>query len=104
MDNKKELFYFVLAILFLLFFALFIINTILFILGLGIIVNTSSYTLFIYTLFPKMISMKLVITFFSCCVSKELKLANFALSLPSIIVALFLKLSMNIEKKKGYVA
>jgi hypothetical protein len=48
--------------------------------------------------------MKLVITFFSCCVSKELKLAKFALSLPSIMVALFLKLSMIIEKKKGYVA
>jgi hypothetical protein len=47
-----------------------------------------------------MISMKLVITFFSCCVSKELKLAKFALSLPSIMVALFLKLSMIIEKKR----
>lgn len=52
MKNKKKLFIFGLAML----FVIFTINMLLFLLGLGITVDTSSLTLFLYTFFPKVIS------------------------------------------------
>ena len=48
MENKEFLFIFWLAML----FVIFTVNMLLIILGLGITVDTSSFTLFLYTFFP----------------------------------------------------
>jgi hypothetical protein len=84
--NKKELFIIGLTM----FLAISIINMLLFILGFGIIVDTSSLTLFLYTFFPKVINIRFILIFIICSITKEFKLDNLSLSLYSVIFMMLL--------------
>ena len=81
---------------------IFIINILLVLLGLGITVDITSPTLFLYTLFPKVICIKLVLTFIFCNITKEFKLNNMSLSLSSVIL-MFLLGSVNYYYLTPYV-
>ena len=82
-------------------FVIFTVNMLLIILGLGITVDTSSFTLFLYTFFPvcfffyikketKVISIKLILILIFCSITKEFKLDNVSLSLSSVIFMVLL--------------
>jgi len=86
MKNKEQLFIIALTM----FLAIFILNVLLFILGLGIIVDTSSLTLFLYTFFPKVINIRLILIFIICSITKEFKLDNVSLSLSNLILMMVL--------------
>jgi hypothetical protein len=86
MENKKELLILGLARLFL----IFTVNMLLSIVGLGITVDTSSFTLFLYTFFPKVISIIFIINLILCYLTKEFKLDNVSLSLSSVIFMVLL--------------
>ena len=73
MQNKEFIFISALVML----FVIAIVNILLIILGLGITVDTSSVTLFLYTFFPKLINIRLVLIFIICSITKEIKLDNF---------------------------
>lgn len=88
--NKKFLFILVLAIL----LFIFTMNTLLLLLGIRIVVDTSSLTLFTYTFFPKIISIKLFLTLIFCSVTKEIRLDNLSLNLSGVIF-MFLLGSLN---------
>lgn len=62
----------------------------LFLLGLGITVDTSCLTLFLYTFFPKVISLKLILILIFCSINKEFKFDNVCLSLSSVIFMVLL--------------
>ena len=85
-ENKKKLFIIGLTML----LAISALNMLLFILGLGITVDTSSVTLFLYTFFPKIIHIRLVLIFIICSITKEFKLDNLSLSLSSVIFMILL--------------
>lgn len=85
-ENKKKLFIIGLTML----LAISALNMLLFILGLGITVDTSSLTLFLYTFFPKLINIRLILIFITCSITKEFKLDNVSLSLSSLIFMMLL--------------
>lgn len=85
-ENKKKLFIIGLTML----LAISALNMLLFILGLGITVDTSSVTLFLYTFFPKLINIRLILIFITCSITKEFKLDNVSLSLSSLIFMMLL--------------
>jgi hypothetical protein len=85
-ENKKKIFILGLTML----LAISAINILLFILGLGITVDTSSVTLFLYTFFPKLINIRLILIFITCSITKELKLDNVSLNLSSLIFMMVL--------------
>lgn len=85
-ENKKKLFILGLTIL----LAISALYMLLFILGLGITVDTSSVTLFLYTFFPKLINIRLILIFITCSITKEFKLDNVSLSLSSLIFMMVL--------------
>jgi hypothetical protein len=82
LKNKKKLFLFAFDML----FVLFTVDILLFLLGLGINVDTSSLTVFLYTFFPKLISVKIFLTLIFCSITKEFKIENVSLSLSSVIL------------------
>ena len=84
--NKDIFFIFGLAMV----FVIFTVNILLFLVGLGILVETGSITLFIYTFFSKVISIKLILLFIFCSITKEFKLHNVSLSLSSVIFMILL--------------
>lgn len=86
MKNKELIFISALAM----FCVIFIVNILLTILGLGITVDTSSLTVFLYTFFPKLINIRLVLIFIICSITKEIKLDNLSLSLSSVIFMILL--------------
>lgn len=49
----------------------------LFLLGLGITEDISTPTLFLYTFFPKVISIKLVLRLIICSITKEFKIDSY---------------------------
>ena len=85
-ENKNKLFILGLTML----VAISVLNMLLFILGLGITVDTSSLTLFLYTFFPKLINIRLILIFITCSITKEFKLDNVSLSLSSLIFMMLL--------------
>jgi hypothetical protein len=85
-ENKKKLFIIGLTML----LAISALNMLLFILGLGITVDTSSVTLFLYTFFPKVINIRFILIFITCSITKEFKLYNVSLSLSSLIFMMVL--------------
>ena len=85
-ENKKKLFIIGLTML----LAISALNMLLFILGLGITVDTSSVTLFLYTFFPKIITIRWILMIIICSITKELRLDNVSLSLSSLIFMMVL--------------
>jgi len=69
---------------------IFTINILYFPLGLGITVDTSSLTIFLYTFFPKVISIKLSLITIFCYITKELKIDTLSLTLSSVIFMVLL--------------
>lgn len=59
-------------------------------LGLGIVIDTSSFTLFVYSLFAKIVSIRLMLSLIFCCITKNLKLDNLSLSLSSVLLMFFM--------------
>lgn len=85
-ENKYKLFIIGLTML----LAISALNMLLFIVGLGITVDTSSVTLFVYTFFPKLMNIRIILIFITCSITKELRLDNVSLSLSTLMVMMVL--------------
>ena len=65
---------------------IFFINTLLFLLGIGIMIDTSTLPLFIYTLLAKITSIRLLFILFISSVTKEFKAEYLSISVFTVIV------------------
>lgn len=68
------------------FLVILIVNMLLYLSGLGFTVDTSSFTLFVYTFFPKAVIIKLVSVLITCYITKEFKLNYISLSIPGVLL------------------
>jgi hypothetical protein len=65
---------------------IYFFNTLLFILGFGIVIDPSSLPLFIYTFLAKLTSIRLVITFIICFITKQFKQEYFSISVLTVFL------------------
>jgi hypothetical protein len=63
-----------------------IVNSLLFMLGLGIVVNTTSTAMFLYTFLAKVTSIRVVLTIIICSITKEIKIEYMSVSIPSLLL------------------
>lgn len=85
LENKSFIFISGLAVLIAIFIVISIMNTFLLLVGLNVIVSTGSPTLFLYTIFAKIVSIKLLVALIVSIITKQFKLEYVSLSIISVI-------------------
>jgi hypothetical protein len=63
-----------------------LINSVLFMLGLGIVVNTTSIGMFLYTFLAKVTSIRVVLTIIICSITKKINLQHISLTISSLLL------------------
>lgn len=68
------------------FIFIFIINVLLFLCGINVSINTTNLALFCYTIFCRVVLIKLVVALVISAYTRKFKLAHFSLSVPSVVI------------------
>ena len=80
-NSKKDL----LLILLTIWFLIIVINAMLFTVGLGIVVNTTSFKMFLYTFLAKVTSIRVVLTIIISSITKQLRIEHFSISISTVL-------------------
>jgi hypothetical protein len=89
-NNKKDICILLLIMLLAIWLVIYVINTTLFMLGLGIVVDTTSTEMFFYTFLAKVTSIRAVLTIIIWSIKKEFSVEHISLSIISLLVMITL--------------